>query len=369
MTTSLSSFESFENLKTTNRHLVSVVIPIYNEFETLPELISRLDKTIQTHPGFEWEVLFVNDGSSDGSTQLLSDFTHRYSWASALHLSRNFGHQTAISAGIDFAGGDAVIVMDGDLQDPPELLPQMIETWLSGYDVVYATRKHREGETPFKLLTAKLFYRLLKKFSDVEIPLDTGDFRLMSRPVVNAFSMMRERNRFIRGMVSWVGFSQTALYYERDKRNYGETKYTLFKMIRFAVDGLLSFSTVPLQWITTLGFIISAISFLAVLAVFYVSLVLQVTLPGWSSIMVAILMMGGIQLVCMGMIGEYVGRIFDEVRNRPLYLLSKIDSQTLSHTTKTNLPELREMMIHDHRNPRKNDTHNTRTASEPVLTS
>ncbi len=350
----------------TNLPLISVVIPIYNEFETLPELVSRLDELIQEYSAYGWEVIFINDGSSDGSTQLLSDLSARYLWASVLHLSRNFGHQTAISAGLDFARGEAVIVMDGDLQDPPELLPQMIERWQSGYDVVYATRKHREGETPFKLFTAKLFYRLLKGLSDVDIPLDTGDFRLMSRPVVNAFSMMRERNRFIRGMVSWVGFSQTALYYERDKRTHGETKYTLLKMIRFAVDGLLSFSTVPLQWITTLGFIISAISFLAIVGVFYVSLVMQIALPGWSSLMVGILMIGGIQLVCMGMIGEYVGRIFDEVRNRPLYLISKIDSQTLSQTTKTYPPQLREMMIHDHSNSRE-IPHAFTGQSNPVL--
>ncbi len=365
MTASSSSLEKL------NKQLISVVIPIYNEFETLPELSSRLDGMIQAHSNTqeEWEVIFVNDGSADGSGQVLSNLSDQYHWANALHLSRNFGHQTAISAGIDFAQGDAVIVMDGDLQDPPELLPKMVERWLSGYDVVYATRKHREGETPFKLITAKVFYRLLKKLSDVDIPLDTGDFRLMSRPVVNAFSMMRERNRFIRGMVSWVGFSQSALYYERDERSHGETKYTLVKMIRFAIDGLLSFSSVPLQWITSLGFIISGFSFLAVLAVFYISLVMQIALPGWSSLMVGILMMGGIQLICMGMIGEYVGRIFDEVRKRPLYLISKIDSQSLSQITKTQQPQLREMTIHEHQNPRENTNSkpNAGKLPEPVL--
>ena len=340
------------------KKLVSVVIPIYNEYDTLLELTLRLCDVFANHPGTAWEVIYVNDGSRDGSDRLLSQITQQHPQFTALHLSRNFGHQVAISAGIDYAQGDAVIVMDGDLQDPPELLPQMVAEWQDGYDVVYATRKHREGETPFKLTTAKLFYRMLKKMSDIDIPLDTGDFRLMSRPVVNAFLLMREKNRFIRGMVSWVGFSQTAVYYERDARHHGETKFTFLKMLRFAIDGLLSFSKIPLQWISTLGFIISGISFLAILGVLYATLIMQITLPGWSSLMMGILMLGGIQLICMGMIGEYVARIFDEVRNRPLYFIGKIDSQhypmrssLLPNGYQSVKPPIREMILYDTTNP------------------
>ena len=307
---------------------VSGVIPVYNEAELLPELTRRIKSVLAENPNYDWEVIYVNDGSSDGSAPVLSECVTGNPWLSVLHLSRNFGHQTAISAGTDYASGEAVVVMDGDLQDPPELLSQMLALWEEGYEVVYATRKHRQGETPFKLLTAKLFYRLLQRFSDVPIPLDTGDFRLMDRKVVNALSQMREKNRFIRGMVSWVGFKQTPLYYERDERKTGKTKYTLSKMIRFAVDGMLSFSTVPLQLITTLGFIISAISFILVVVVVYMKLFTNIHVEtGWPTIMIGILMLGGIQLVCLGFIGEYVGRIFDEVRQRPLYLVRQIETQ------------------------------------------
>lgn len=345
---------------------VSVVIPIYNEFDSLPELTGRLERIICDQPEFAWEVIYVNDGSADGSAMLLSKLADQYPWLTVLHFSRNFGHQIAISAGIDFATGDAVIVMDGDLQDPPELLPQMVNRWQDGYDVVFATRKERSGETPFKLLTAKLFYRMLRRLSDVEIPVDTGDFRLMSRPVVNAFSMMREKNRFVRGMVSWVGFTQTAIHYERDPRFQGTTKYTFMKMLRFAVDGILSFSKVPLQWITTLGFLISGVSFLGILATVYIALGLKIALPGWSSLMVGILMMGGIQLICIGMIGEYVGRIFDEVRNRPLYLISKIDSQRYSRLTQTRQPNIRELSLYDHDHEHRHP-HLQRTTVTPLV--
>ncbi|MBK8190211.1 MAG: glycosyltransferase family 2 protein [Vampirovibrionales bacterium] len=301
------------------------MIPLYNERDTLPELTRRLDRVIAKTPQYAWQVLLVNDGSADGSDLLLGRLATRYPWLTALHLSRNFGHQIAISAGIDHARGDAVIVMDGDLQDPPELLPQMLAQWEDGYDVVYATRRRREGETPFKRATAKVFYRLMRRLSDIDIPLDTGDFRLMSRPVTDAFCAMREKNRFVRGMVSWVGFRQTALYYERDPRFTGETKYTLLKMMRFALDGLLSFSKAPLQWIMSLGFAMSLASFAAVAYVLYVTLIAGHGVPGWGSLMAGVLLIGGIQLICLGMIGEYVGRIFDEVRHRPLYLIGRVE--------------------------------------------
>lgn len=313
---------------------LSLVIPIYNEFEILGELAQRLDALMAQCPQYTWEAILVNDGSRDGSRELLTTLSARYSWMTAIHFSRNFGHQAAISAGLDHAQGDAVVILDGDLQDPPELIPDMAALWQNdGFDVVYATRNTREGETWFKRATATAFYRLLGRLSDTEIPMDTGDFRLMSRPVVDVLLSMPERNRFLRGMVSWVGFKQTAFHYERAARTQGETKFSFIKMVRFATDGLISFSKVPLQWITTAGFVISGLSFVAVLIVLYQTLVAHITLPGWSSLMVGILMIGGIQLICLGMIGEYVGRIFDEVRGRPLYCVQRIDRQTTSMAT------------------------------------
>jgi dolichol-phosphate mannosyltransferase len=309
------------------RKTVSLVIPLYNEMTVLPELFRRVDALIRDHHAYLWEVICVNDGSTDDSSEYLDRLAQTHEWLTVLHLSRNFGHQMAISAGIDYATGDAVIVMDGDLQDPPEVIPEMLKLWESGHDVVYAHRRQREGESFFKKFTAAAYYRFLRSLTDVDIPLDTGDFRLMSRPVAQAVAGMREKNRFIRGMVSWVGFRQTPLYYERDARYEGNTKFTLLKMVRFALDGLLSFSKVPLQWITTLGFLISLASFIVILVVLYLKLCTRVYIePGWPSIMVGMSMLGGIQLICLGMIGEYVGRIFDEVRGRPLYLIRKVDA-------------------------------------------
>jgi glycosyltransferase involved in cell wall biosynthesis len=305
--------------------LVSLVVPLYNESSTLAELVRRIQVVLEKLTAYRWEVIFVNDGSTDGSEQSLTALARQHEWLSVIHLSRNFGHQVAISAGIDVARGEAIILMDGDLQDPPELVEEMLARWQEGYDVVYGTRKHRDGEGFFKRWTASVYYRLLSRMSSVKIPLDTGDFRLMSRPVVDALIQMREQNRFIRGMVSWVGFRQIPVYYERDKRYGGDTKFTVFKMMRFAMDGILSFSSIPLQWITTLGFFISFFSFVCIVYVLYSNYILHVTVKGWTSTMVGILMLGGIQLTCLGMIGEYVARIFDEVRNRPLYIIRKRD--------------------------------------------
>lgn len=332
-----------------DKPLVSVAIPIFNEVNILPELTRRLGELIAGHSQWDWEVIYINDGSSDGSGELMTEQAQTNFWLKVLHLARNSGHQIAITAGVDIAKGDAVIVMDGDLQDPPELLPEMIAKWEEGYDVVYATRKKRDGESWFKLATASAFYRLLDKLTHIKIPLDTGDFRLMSRPVVNALNSMRETNRFIRGLVSWIGYRQTALYYERDSRVHGETKYTLLKMFKFALDGILSFSTVPLQIITTLGFIISITSFLAIFGVIALKLFWQAPIPaGWASLMSAILMLGGIQLICIGMIGEYVGRIFDEVRKRPLYLIDRIDEASPSCFDHSRQPITKEMSLHEY---------------------
>jgi dolichol-phosphate mannosyltransferase len=309
---------------TQTKSRISIVIPIYNEEKILPELTLRISNIIQRLPQYRWEVLYVNDGSTDESEIVMEQLTKHYSWLRVIHLSRNFGHQTAITAGTDYASGDAVILMDGDLQDPPDLIPQMIAKWRRGFDVVTARRQRRNGESKFKLATAFLFYRTLRLLSDTPIPVDTGDFRLMSRAVVNALKNMPERSRFLRGMVSWTGFRQTEIEYERSERLEGKTKYTLFKMLRLASNGLLSFSRVPLQAIMALGVFFSGVSFIGILIVLYQALILKTTARGWSSLMISFLFMGGIQLICLGMIGTYVGRIFDEVRARPLYFIQRI---------------------------------------------
>ena len=237
------------------------MIPIYNEIDVLPELTRRLESIIAKNPEFRWHIIYVDDGSSDGSSSVMEDLSKRFSWLSVIFLTRNFGHQNATTAGIDHATGDAVIIMDGDLQDPPELIPEMLFKWKQGYDVVYATRKKRDGESKFKLYTARLFYRMLHQLSDTKIPVDTGDFRLMSRRAIDAINQMPEQNRFLRGMVSWIGFKQTAVHYERDRRFSGNTKFTLPKMLRFAVNGVLSFSTSPLHSIMMLGVLFTGLGF------------------------------------------------------------------------------------------------------------
>jgi dolichol-phosphate mannosyltransferase len=303
---------------------ISVVVPLFNEASNLPVLTERLKNVIEKNPIAQWEVLFVNDGSTDQTAWLLTSFALKHTWLTIIHLSRNFGHQNAITAGMDHSTGNAVIVMDGDLQDPPELIPRMVALWQEGNDVVYATRMARHGETLFKKLTAAAFYRILKSLTDTPIPVDTGDFRLMSRAVVDALQQMPERNRFVRGMVSWTGFNQTSLLYERDQRLHGRTKFSVLKMLRFAANGILSFSKVPLDLIVSLGLLFSLASFIGILFVLYETFVLKSTVRGWGSLMVAILFMGGIQLICIGMVGEYVGRIFDEVRKRPTYIVHRI---------------------------------------------
>jgi len=325
---------------------ISIVVPVYNEMNILPELARRISSTIGELSQFDWEVLFVDDGSTDGSAEVLSSLTNQYSWLRVLYLSRNFGHQTAITAGTDYAGGDAVIVMDGDLQDPPELVPEMLRVWEHGFDVVTARRKRREGESYFKRATAFLFYRTLRLLSDTEIPVDTGDFRLMGKPVVEALKRMPERSRFLRGMVSWTGFRQTEIEYERDQRMDGKTKYTFFKMFRLAMNGILSFSHVPLQAIMALGVFFSFASFLGILAVLYETLILKSTVQGWSSLMTATLFMGGVQLICLGAIGSYVGRIFDEVRARPLYFIRSIEGREIARQEPIPFPKRETEIAH-----------------------
>jgi dolichol-phosphate mannosyltransferase len=300
---------------------ISVALPVFNEADNLDELKDRLVKALEG-AGRTWEIVFVDDGSHDGSFEKMAEFARADRRIRALRFSRNFGHQMALTAGVDAARGRIVAVMDADLQDPPELLVDMLRKIDEGYEVVYAQRTKREGESAFKLWTAHVFYRLLKRWTNVDIPVDVGDFRLMGPKAVAAFRSLRERHRFIRGMTAWVGFRQVGVPYVRPPRTRGETKFPLRKMLRFALDGLTSFSHVPLQLATWLGFLVSAFSFLYILVVLGLW-ILRINVPGWTTLMVFVLLLGGVQLMVIGVLGEYLGRVYDEVKGRPLYLVAE----------------------------------------------
>jgi dolichol-phosphate mannosyltransferase len=297
--------------------LLSVVAPIYNEEGTIEEFYSRVCAALE---GIDFELVLVDDGSRDASRSILEQLSETDPRVCVVSLSRNFGHQTALTAGLDHARGDAVVMLDADLQDPPELIPRMLDHWRSGVDVVYAVREEREGESRFKLSTAKWFYKLFDKLAQVELQHNSGDFRLLDRQPLDALLSMRERNRFLRGMTVWVGYTQAAVPYKRDPRYAGETKYTLSRMLKFSLDAISSFSHRPLQLATLLGFLISTLAFIAIPVVLILR-ILGSYLPGFGSITIAILLLGGIQLIALGIIGEYVGRIYDEVKGRPLYLV------------------------------------------------
>lgn len=300
--------------------MLSIVVPLYNEEAVLDALHQRLLALMSTL-GLPVEVVMVNDGSRDGTLAKARAICAGDARFKLISLSRNFGHQLAITAGIDRACGDAVVVMDADLQDPPEVIPEMVERWKQGFSVVYAVRSKREGESVFKLATAKLFYRVLRRLTDVEVNVDTGDFRLMDRKVVEQLKRMRERFRFVRGMVSWVGFSQCRVEYVRAERFAGTTKYPFRKMLRFALDGIFSFSQVPLRVSSVLGLLASGVSFaFMVYGVVIRSFFAERAVPGWASIFVAIVFLGGVQLITIGILGEYLGRIYDEIKRRPLYI-------------------------------------------------
>src|SRR5580698_6270802 len=311
------------------RPTFSVVVPLYNEAANVGPLLERLSSAIDRIRGeYECEIVLVNDGSSDATLAAIRSEMQRCTRVVLVNLSRNFGHQLAATAGMEIAAGDAVILMDGDLQDPPELIEAFLQKWRDGYDVVYAVRRTRKGESRFKLWTARAFYRIIKRLTKVAIPLDTGDFRLMSRRTVEAVRRLPERHRFLRGMVSWVGYNQIALEYDRDVRHSGKTKYSLGKMMRFAVDGITSFSDVPLRFASYLGFIVSAIAFLyAIVIVVDKTFALHIAgyTPDWASTIVAVTFLGGVQLMSLGILGEYLGRVYDEVKGRPLYLISDIE--------------------------------------------
>ncbi|HET9224160.1 MAG TPA: glycosyltransferase family 2 protein [Roseiflexaceae bacterium] len=301
----------------------SVVAPVYNEEALVAEFCERTIAALEPL-GEPFEIVLVNDGSRDGSPEIIRQLHDQDPRIKVVNFSRNFGHQVAITAGMDYAKGQAVTVIDSDLQDPPEVIPRMIDEWKRGYQVVYGVRGEREGETAFKLATASLFYRLIRKITNVDIPLDAGDFRLMDRRVVEALNSMREQKRFMRGLSVWVGFKQTGVTYRRDARKAGETKYPLRKMIRFALDGITAFSYLPLQLATYLGFTVATLSLLGLIAV----IILRLTgsgdaFYGQASTLVSVLFLGGIQLIFLGIIGEYLGRIYDEVKRRPLYIVAE----------------------------------------------
>ena len=309
----------------TTRPKLSLVLPVFNEEAVIPELERRLDAFFAGLQGIgdAWEVVFVDDGSKDRSAELLEAMAARDRRFKIVSFSRNFGHQLAITAGVDRAEGDAVVVMDADLQDPPEIVAQMLEKFRAGYDVVYAVREKRAGETVFKRFTAAAYYRLLNTMLGVSIPVDVGDFRLMSRQVVLTLRALREQHRFVRGMVAWLGFRQTAVTYDRRARFAGETKYPLRKMLRFAVDGITSFSIVPLRFATWLGVLSGLVAMVAAAWAVYVKLVEHEAVQGWTTIMMLVAFGSSAQLLMTGVLGEYIGRIYEEVKRRPLYIVAK----------------------------------------------
>ncbi len=302
-----------------NLELLSVVAPVFNEQELVGAFHERICTALA---GIAFELVLVDDGSSDATPQLLAEIAARDPRVRVVELSRNFGHQTALTAGLDHARGDAVVMMDADLQDPPELIPQMLEHWRAGTDVVYAVRRRRDGETRFKLATARWFYKLFDALADVPLEPDSGDFRLLDRAPLDALLSMRERNRFLRGMTVWIGYTQTAVPYERDARTAGETKYTLRRMLSFSLDAISSFSHRPLQLATLVGFVCAAVAFVAIPVVVALRIVGSY-LPGFGTVTIAVLLLGGMQLMAIGLIGEYLGRIYDEVKRRPLYLVRR----------------------------------------------
>lgn len=298
----------------------TIIIPAYNEEAVIRETYRRLTQVMEA-TGEPYELLFVNDGSRDRTAEIIYGLAKGDRSVELLDFSRNFGHQAAITAGMDYARGDAIVIIDADLQDPPELIPQMIDRWKEGYEVVYARRSKRIGESVFKKLTAALFYRTLRALTEVNIPVDTGDFRLIDRKVCDALRGIREKSRFVRGLVSWVGFRQTAIEYVRDERFAGETKYPLKKMIRFSIDGITAFSYKPLKIATYLGFAVSSASFVCLVISLSLGVLTDRADMLWASLIAGLLLLNGVTLMFLGILGEYVGRIYDETKNRPLYLL------------------------------------------------
>ncbi|HRH66697.1 MAG TPA: glycosyltransferase family 2 protein [Bacteroidia bacterium] len=306
---------------------LSIIIPIYNEAGNIQILFERLSQVIRGMKQ-DAEYVFVNDGSRDNSMELIKTLAQSNPDVRYLDFSRNFGHQVAVAAGLDYCTGECAIIIDADLQDPPELIPELYKKWKDGFEVVYAKRRSREGESFLKKFTAKLFYRTLKRITSIHIPVDTGDFRIIDRKVINVLRKMPEQQKFLRGQISWIGFRQTYIEYDRDERHAGKSGYTYKKMLRFALDGITSFSNLPLRFATITGFVVSGIAFVLILYALYERLVTKNYVPGWASLMLAVLFIGGVQLISIGIIGEYISRMSSNIRNRPLYILRE-----------TNLPE------------------------------
>lgn len=317
----------------------SVIVPMYNEEAVIPETYRRLTGVMENFKE-SYEIIFINDGSRDKTRDMLSELCKSDKRIKLIDFARNFGHQIAITAGMDYAAGDCMVIIDGDLQDPPELIPEMVKIWRSGYDVVYGKRKTRQGETFFKKFTAKAFYRILHSLTDVDIPVDTGDFRLIDRRVCEALKQLPERSRYVRGLMSWVGFKQTAIEFERSERFAGETKYPLKKMLKLAMDGIMSFSYKPLKFASYLGSMISFLSFLYLIFV----LLQKIFFPesaqsGWASTIAVSLFFNGIILLMLGIIGEYIGRIYDEAKGRPLYIISELKNMENRENPRFKMPD------------------------------
>ncbi len=306
---------------------ISIVIPIYNEQEGIRELYQRLRESVERISS-DYEMIFINDGSKDNSLSELINLSQQDNRVYYIQFSRNFGHQIAVTAGLDRCKGQAVVIIDGDLQDPPELIVDLYNKYKEGFDVVYAARIKRKGEGLFKKITAKLFYRIMKRITSIDIPLDTGDFRLMDQKVVAYLKQMPEQNKFLRGQIAWLGFRQTQVLFNRDERKHGKSGYPLSKMLRFALDGITGFSDKPIELVSRLGFFVSLVSFIIILYALYSHYLLNQTITGWTSLIISSMFIGGIQLISIGIIGEYISRINKNVMNRPIYIIEH-----------TNLPE------------------------------
>lgn len=302
--------------------MISVVIPIYNEEKNIPLLFERLKASLQK-TGQAFELIYINDGSKDQSILVLKKLAREYTFVKYINFSRNFGHQIAVSAGLDMSRGSEVVIIDADGQDPPELIPELYEKMKEGYEMVYAKRRSRKGESILKIMTARWFYKTLARLTSINIPLDTGDFRIIHRKVVDQINKMPEKQKFLRGQMAWVGFRQTFLEYDRDERLSGDTGYTLRKMFRLAMDGITSFSNFPLRVATISGFVCALVGFFLIVYTLYSRYVWKDYEPGWSSLMITIVFIGGIQLIGIGIIGEYISRIYDNIRNRPLYIVDE----------------------------------------------
>jgi glycosyltransferase involved in cell wall biosynthesis len=305
-----------------NKLKISIVVPVYNEEKSIQLMYARLLASISKISS-NFEIIYVNDGSRDNSFLELVKLSKEDARVKYINFSRNFGHQIAVTAGLDYSKGDAVVIIDGDLQDPPEVIPEMYAKHKEGFEVVYGQRLKRKGESFFKKITAKYFYRILKKITNVNIPVDTGDFRLIDRKIVNDLKNMPEQNKFLRGQIAWLGYRQTSVFFERDERKFGETGYPFSKMLKFALDGITGFSDVPLQFVTKTGIFISFISFLVILYAIFSHFILERTITGWTSLIISSMFIGGVQLISIGIIGEYISRINKNVQNRPLYIIDQ----------------------------------------------